>query len=271
MDFSNESYVRIYTRDTTTWLRLGWDGQGVLTQILRKLDMSGVLDIADMEPWEAAVVHCRAPEAAARAGMEACLSLGVLEHNGTCLVAPKFREAQEATKSDKLRQRESRERRQLDALKKSQEVTKDNTRVSQEVTEGNAGSRDGTGGNAESPIAVQGSAVQGGAGAGDPLLSFAKAWRRLTGRSEFEDLVEGCGQVGGTEQQWLIDVRKICGGAVSEFEARVSARLASKDRDFLLQQTLNHWRGGPLQARVAAPGGGKSFAQRVAEQEICEH
>ncbi|HMI91588.1 MAG TPA: hypothetical protein VK509_09515, partial [Polyangiales bacterium] len=76
MDFSNEYYVRVYVRDTTTWKRLGWDGQAVLVQLLRKMDMAGVLDIEDMEPWEAVMLHCGAPKATAKAGVDACLREG---------------------------------------------------------------------------------------------------------------------------------------------------------------------------------------------------
>lgn len=165
MDWENESYVRLYIRDTTTWLRLGWNGQCVLAQILRKMDMSGVMDIGELEPWEAAVVHCRAPEDAARDGMKACLAHGVFAHNDTYLVAPNFREAQEAVKSDRLRQKESRERRRLDAM--SQNVTDQ----SQNVTKCHAGSRAVTLGHAPSLSAVQCSAVQDSAVPSDARAS----------------------------------------------------------------------------------------------------
>ena len=91
------------------------------------------------------------------------------------------------------------------------------------------------------------------ADAGDPLLEFAKSWRKLTGRSEFADYVDGCGQVGGTELQWLRDVRKVCGGSAVQFIARMTARLASDKGEFLLGQTLHHWLKGPLQRPVVAP------------------
>lgn len=114
MDFTNEYYVRIYVRDTTTWKRLGWDGQAVLMQVLRKMDMAGILDIEDLEPWEAVVLHCGAPEDVSRKGIEACLRLGCLSHNGSQLVAPKYREANESQKSDAQRQREHRAREARD-------------------------------------------------------------------------------------------------------------------------------------------------------------
>ena len=116
MDWASENYVRIYLRDTTTWKRLKWDGQNVLMQVLRKMDMAGVLDIEDLEPWEAASLHCGAPEDDAKVGMDACLRLGVLQHRGNHLVAPNFYEAQTTSKSDKLRSKMAREKRRLEAL-----------------------------------------------------------------------------------------------------------------------------------------------------------
>ena len=49
MDFPNERYVRLYTRETTTWRLLGWEGQALLPQVLRLVDRSGVLDLAHRE------------------------------------------------------------------------------------------------------------------------------------------------------------------------------------------------------------------------------
>ena len=36
VDFSDESYVRLYTRDTVSWLRLGWEAQALLCLLLRQ-------------------------------------------------------------------------------------------------------------------------------------------------------------------------------------------------------------------------------------------
>jgi hypothetical protein len=137
MDWSNESYVRVYTRDTTTWRRLGWDGQNVLMHVIRKADRSGVLDCEDIEPWEVVMLHCGAPEEAAKRGVEACLRLGVIVHTGRALVLPNFEAAQTATKSDKLRAKESRESRRQKELSASQNVTaasRDATPDSHDVT-----------------------------------------------------------------------------------------------------------------------------------------
>jgi hypothetical protein len=113
MDWSNERYVRLYTRDTTTWRRLGWDGQCMLMQLLRRADRAGVIDIEDMQPAEAAELHTSAPPDAAFRGVAKLLELGVMVHDGTRLVFPSYIEANETPQSDSQRQRESRERRRV--------------------------------------------------------------------------------------------------------------------------------------------------------------
>jgi hypothetical protein len=130
MDFSNESYVRLYTRDTTTWKRLEWDGQNVLMQILRKLDRAGVLDLEGMDPIAAVVMHTGGPTKTIEVALGRLVSLGVVVIDDDRLIFPKFIEAQEANKTDKQRQKECRERRRslrnhdVDKLEESQNVTK---------------------------------------------------------------------------------------------------------------------------------------------------
>jgi len=228
MDWQNESYVRLYVRDTMTWHLLGWNGQAVLAQVLRKMDLSGVMDIGDREPWEAVVAHCRAPVDAAKEGIGKCLELGVFQHNTDAgqLVAPNFREAQEAVKSDKLRQKESRARRRLTAMSQNVMVEAQSVIIeSHSVTDSHDSPRLPTNGHERSPIAVRSGAVQGDAGrgvagAGDPLLDFAKAFRKLTGRHEFKQFVAE-GMVGGTEREVLEKFRKACDGSVAELRLRV--------------------------------------------------
>lgn len=111
MDWSNERYVRLFTRNTTTWRRLGWDGQNALMHLLRVVDRAGVLDIQDMTPGEAVSLHTGAPEEAAARGISKMLELGVVIHAGGRLIFPNFLTAQECPMSDKLRAKLSREKR----------------------------------------------------------------------------------------------------------------------------------------------------------------
>ncbi len=134
MDWSNESYVRLYTRDTTTWRRLGWHGQNLLMQLIRKVDRSGTLDIGSIELWEAAVLHVGAPESDARSGAERLLALEVVAVRGGRVVFPNFIEAQECVRSDALRSREYRRRRATDDPQENHDSSRGVTVESQGVT-----------------------------------------------------------------------------------------------------------------------------------------
>lgn len=113
MDFSNERYVKLYTRDTTNWRRLGWKGQAALVLLLRKVDRSGALELEGIEPWEAVSLATGLPEDVTREGVAKMLEQDTVRVVGDLLVFPKHIEAQEALKSDRLRQKESRERRAI--------------------------------------------------------------------------------------------------------------------------------------------------------------
>lgn len=123
MRWSDERYVRLYTRDTLTWLGWSLEAQGLFALLLRKVDRAGLLHLgrhglrgvaaavghgsrwATIEPALAELVH---PETGAF----------VLVGSGDtlALLLPKFIEAQEARASDAQRQREKRERDRALAL-----------------------------------------------------------------------------------------------------------------------------------------------------------
>lgn len=129
MDWSNETYVRLYTRDTTNWKRMGWDGQSVLMHVLRKVDRAGTLDLGGLDPWEAVMLHIGCTEEVARRGVEAMLKVEAVAIVGDRMVFGNFIEAQECTKSDRLRAKESRERK---ARGESQDVTPPSRNVTPE-------------------------------------------------------------------------------------------------------------------------------------------
>lgn len=111
MDWSNERYVRLYTRDSKTWLLLSWEGQAVLSMFLRKCDrcgiMSGAVDAVDL-----AVIFANGiPVEVVETGLARLLKHGVIESGKEGFFMPKFLEAQETSSSDAQRQRESREKR----------------------------------------------------------------------------------------------------------------------------------------------------------------
>lgn len=134
MDWANEAYVRLYVRDTTTWKRLGFEGTTMLMHLMRKVDRAGVLDIEDMAPAEAAALHVNAPAEFAAAGVSKLLELKVMVHDGTRLVFPNFIVANETPKSDKQRQKESREKRAVTKRDAPSPIVTESHTPSQSVT-----------------------------------------------------------------------------------------------------------------------------------------
>lgn len=110
MNFEDEPYVRIYQRDTKTWLRWCWEGQTVFVLTSRKLDRAGMLDDITDPVADVALITGLPPEVVS-VGLERVLASGTFEIRGGRLIAPRYVEAQTATKSDKLRSSELRKRR----------------------------------------------------------------------------------------------------------------------------------------------------------------
>lgn len=110
MNFEDEPYVRLYARDTKTWLRLGFEGQCVLMFLLRKLDKAGVLDGMDDLDSDVALIT-GIPEAIVASGMPRLLKWGVFQLVGNRLIMPNYIQAQSAIRTDKARQRDMREKR----------------------------------------------------------------------------------------------------------------------------------------------------------------
>lgn len=142
MDWSNEEYVRLYTRETTDDLELSWEALALWHAMLRKLDRSGLMKAKN--GWRSVAMATRIPvDVVLRAGAELINDGRVREVAGGFL-APNFIEAQTASKSDKARQRESRDRRRREAYSQVIDSTNASHVVSQAVTPGHDESRNVT-------------------------------------------------------------------------------------------------------------------------------
>lgn len=141
MNWSDERYVRLYTRDTVTWKRWHWQTRAVLALLIRRVDRSGVLDAGKGDKAEAMALMLEVPVEVARGALEQMVACGTVTVSDTAIVLPSFIDAQEAKQTDKVRQIESRERRAAAAMRNhesachtpSQPVTAGHT-VSQIVT-----------------------------------------------------------------------------------------------------------------------------------------
>lgn len=109
MDYSNERWIRVYTRDTTTWKVMDWRARSVLMLLLRKVTRSGVLDVGGRGVRGLAAM-IEMPLEIVGEGIRQLIEEGVVAETPTSFVLPKFIEAQESTTSDAQRSRDYRER-----------------------------------------------------------------------------------------------------------------------------------------------------------------
>ena len=132
MDWSNERYVRLYTRDTTTWKLFSWQARCVLTLLLRKVDRSGVIDVGDTGV-EGLAAMIELPLEVAEVGIADLVKRKTVKRTEGSFVILNYLEAQEARQSDPQRARESRERRRAESLREANAVTSCHT-ASHDVT-----------------------------------------------------------------------------------------------------------------------------------------
>ena len=125
MNWSDEPWIKLYTRDTVGYKLLPWQSKVLISVIMRKLDRAGVMDIGEYYATDAVSVMIDVPVDVVSVGLEPLLKSGVFEVVGCTLVCPNFIEAQGAKQSDKARQQVSRQRRRDQAIRdeQSQNVT----------------------------------------------------------------------------------------------------------------------------------------------------
>jgi hypothetical protein len=117
MNWSDERYVRLYTRDTPEFAALPWQARLLWAALLRKMDRAGVLAVRP-GPRRIAMVAAllQVPEDFVALGLAALLDDGCLVESELGYCAPNFIEAQECEMSDAQRQRESRGRRRAKGM-----------------------------------------------------------------------------------------------------------------------------------------------------------
>jgi hypothetical protein len=156
VDWTNEPYVKVYTRETDDDLLLSWEARALWAAMMVKFDRSGLLETKRGRKGLAALVRIP-PEVVERALPE-LLEDGRVTEILAGFFARNFMAAQEASKSDKLRQRESRVKRATLARESSIGANTDVTnrdQTSRAVTSGHAASQPVTLCSAD-PIPLQG-------------------------------------------------------------------------------------------------------------------
>lgn len=109
MRWEDESYVKLYVRDTPTWKAMNWQARCLWPLLMRKLDKAGLMDCGALGR-DAVPLMVELPPEVVESGLQSLERLGTIVWHGTILEAPKFEEAQEARASDVQRKREQRQR-----------------------------------------------------------------------------------------------------------------------------------------------------------------
>ena len=181
LDWSNERYVRLHTRNTTSWALLGYETQCLWLQLLRMMDRSGVIPLdPDALPHEGiAALLPGSNDRQIEKQLESLIDRGWLIRNDAenCLVDPAFIDREEAAMSNALRLRESRARRRDRAVtqNESKEPGKA-TRTKSQPTQLDTGRHAAT--QSDTPSVPSGPSVTEAAGAagdnGKPKKSRAR-------------------------------------------------------------------------------------------------
>lgn len=148
MDFANERYVRVYTRDTPETLLWPYEVNHMWWAFLRKVDRAGVVDLGSYEPAIALAALLRAgttpPVELVRQALAIWTADGgpvemrVLPNGSRYLVVRNFLPAQEVAQSDAERKRASRalhrDRGRLESVTKPDASSASSPDPSQSVT-----------------------------------------------------------------------------------------------------------------------------------------
>jgi hypothetical protein len=109
--WEDESYVRWYRRNTPEWSLLSWQARGLFGLIMREVDRAGILELGRVG-LKAVAVSVRAPWEEIERPLADLIEDGciIYREDLRLLLIPNFVAAQEASASDRARQRASRER-----------------------------------------------------------------------------------------------------------------------------------------------------------------
>lgn len=108
MRWEDERYVRIYTRDTPGLKVLEWESRALLWELLRKCDRAGIIDLGKTGVKGLAKT-VDMPVEVVETALKELVTAETVTLRDNILLVPKFIEAQEASSSDKERQRKCRE------------------------------------------------------------------------------------------------------------------------------------------------------------------
>lgn len=110
MNWPDEKYVKVYTRDTLTWKSWSWQARTVFLHLTRKLDGAGLIEVGRMDPVDALVLQLDLPREVVAAGLPEIIGSGTAEMVVAGMLVPNWIAAQESTKTEAQKKRDQRER-----------------------------------------------------------------------------------------------------------------------------------------------------------------
>ncbi len=110
MNWSDETYVKLYRRETATSRSWPWQTTALWPNLLKHVDGAGILEFGRLKPEHAVSVVTGLPIAVVAIGLKALVDDGTIELRERALIIPNFIEAQEARKSEALKKADQRER-----------------------------------------------------------------------------------------------------------------------------------------------------------------
>lgn len=123
MDFADESYVRLYPRETLTSKLLGWEGRAVMYAMLAgKFDAAGLFHFRG-SPERAVSAITDIPIEIVKVGLARLVETETWVIGLNVISWPTYEEAQNCRRSDRERQRRSRRDRASQAVTKRHTVT----------------------------------------------------------------------------------------------------------------------------------------------------
>lgn len=108
MRWSDERYVKLYTRDTGEWSLVSWQAKGLFYELMRKSDAAGLIFLG-RHGLKAVASLIRAPVEEIRSYLGELVEDGCVRLDGPYLVIPNLVAAQEAKASEKVRKAHERE------------------------------------------------------------------------------------------------------------------------------------------------------------------
>lgn len=114
--YEDEAWIRLYVRDSMTWLSWSWQAQGLFCCLIRKLDRAGLMELEGHDPALVVSIHTRWPlEVVAKHLPELMrpdqTGVPTIDVANGCLIATRFVEAQNASNSTAKRSKEYRARK----------------------------------------------------------------------------------------------------------------------------------------------------------------